>query len=85
MYYLIKGKEYDNQLSLFGRYAHHSNGQSGSFFEADGSINLESGNFSTNFLEFGLIATNRNHRFNAIQFLSLHLSSIRKPGMRRTQ
>lgn len=68
MYYLLKGKEYANQLSLFGRYAHHSNGQSGSFFEDDGSINLESGNFSTNFLEFGLIATNRNHRFNAIQF-----------------
>lgn len=73
IYYLLKGKEYDNQLSLFGRYAHHSNGQSGSFYDMDGSINLESGNFSTNFLEFGFIATNRNHRFNAVQFFKSSL------------
>lgn len=68
VYYLIKGKELANQLSLFGRYAHHSNGQAGSFFDDDGRINLKSGNFSTNFLEFGFIATNKNARFNAVQF-----------------
>ena len=32
---------------------HHSNGQAGSFYNADGSINVEAGSFSTNFFEFG--------------------------------
>lgn len=32
---------------------HHSNGQDGEFFNEDGSINLENGNFSTNFFEAG--------------------------------
>lgn len=68
MYYLLKEKEYAGQLSIFGRFAHHSNGQDGSFFDDDGRINLESGNFSTNFLEFGFIATNINTRLNAVQF-----------------
>jgi len=31
--------------------SHHSNGQAGAFRNADGSINHESGNFSTNFIE----------------------------------
>ena len=31
--------------------SHHSNGQAGPFRNADGSINHESGNFSTNFIE----------------------------------
>jgi len=33
--------------------SHHSNGQSGSFLNPDGSVNHETGNFSTNFLEYG--------------------------------
>lgn len=68
IYYLLRGKEYPNQLGLFGRFAHHSNGQAGSFYDNDGRINLESGNFSTNFLETGFVATNKNTRFNAVQF-----------------
>lgn len=57
-------------LNLFGRVAHHSNGQDGDFFLENGSLNLKSGDFSTNFLEFGLIATNLNTRFNAYQFFN---------------
>lgn len=32
--------------------SHHSNGQSGDFYNADGTVNTESGNFSTNYFEF---------------------------------
>jgi len=40
-------------LNLFGRAAHHSNGQDGDFFLEDGSINTTSGNFATNFFRTG--------------------------------
>ncbi len=32
--------------------SHHSNGQAGSFYNSDGTVNKDSGNFSTNFFEF---------------------------------
>jgi hypothetical protein len=40
----------------YGALAHHSNGQDGSFYNPDTTRvgNLENGNFSTNFLEFGI-------------------------------
>jgi len=40
----------------FASVAHHSNGQDGSFYEPDSTRNgnLKNGNFSTNFLEFGV-------------------------------
>lgn len=42
------------QLSyLFLTLAHHSNGQEDEFYTEDGSINYASGNFSTNYFEFG--------------------------------
>ncbi|MBN1850300.1 MAG: hypothetical protein JW932_17145 [Deltaproteobacteria bacterium] len=31
--------------------SHHSNGQAGEFYNSDGTVNTESGNFSTNYLE----------------------------------
>jgi hypothetical protein len=37
------------------RISHHSNGQRGDFFNADGSLNDSTGSFSTNFLELGLL------------------------------
>jgi len=36
------------------RISHHSNGQAGDFFTADGDINHVDGSFSTNFFELGL-------------------------------
>jgi hypothetical protein len=37
--------------------SHHSNGQSGPFFDMNGDINHETGNFSTNYLELTAYAT----------------------------
>jgi hypothetical protein len=37
-------------------FLHHSNGQSGAFYNADGSHNHETGSFGTNYLEFGAYA-----------------------------
>ncbi|WP_346863140.1 hypothetical protein [uncultured Draconibacterium sp.] len=68
VYYRLTELDKTPGLNLFGRVAHHSNGQDGDFFLEDGSINTKSGNFATNFLELGFIATNLNTRFNAYQF-----------------
>ncbi len=58
VYYLLSSKTEVNSLSLFGRFAHHSNGQDGDFYLDNGDINLISGNFTTNYYEFGFIKTN---------------------------
>lgn len=68
LYYMLNGGEDGTKFSLFGRWAHHSNGQDGVFFLENGEVNVKSGNFSTNYLESGLIITNINTRFNAYQF-----------------
>jgi len=46
-----------NICYLFGRIAHHSNGQDGDFYNVDRTINTTDGNFSTNFLEVGFFLT----------------------------
>lgn len=69
LYYMLNRGENGRKLSLFGRYAHHSNGQDGDFFLENGAVNVKSGDFSTNYIESGLIITNINTRFNAYQFL----------------
>lgn len=73
IYYMVAGNKKINNLSLFGRLAHHSNGQDGDFFLENGEVNLLSGNFATNYLEAGLIKTNINSRFNAHQFFKTSL------------
>ena len=69
-YYRLSANPNVNSLSLMARIAHHSNGQDGSFYLDNGEINTQSGNFSTNYVELGLIKTNFNKRFNATQFMS---------------
>jgi len=69
MYYLMGNKSKKSLTTLFGRFAHHSNGQRDDTLLADGSVNLESGNFSTNYLEFGGILTSLNKNTNAVVFL----------------
>ncbi len=68
-YYHLKSKTNLNILSIFGRLAHHSNGQDGSFYLENGDINTKSGDFYTNYLELGLIKTNFNPFFRATQFI----------------
>ena len=46
-----------NIFYLFGRVVHHSNGQSGDFYNDDGTINTIDGNFSTNYFEVGFFLT----------------------------
>jgi len=70
IYYLIGNRARVENLTLFGRFAHHSNGQEGNFYLENGEINYMSGDFSTNYLEAGLIVTNYNRRLNAYQFFS---------------
>lgn len=75
IYYLLSSKTVFNSLSLFGKLAHHSNGQDGVFFLDDGSINLKTGNFTTNYFEFGINKTRYSSRFNATQFLGASLEA----------
>jgi hypothetical protein len=70
VYYSLSSKQKVNSLNLFGRYAHHSNGQKGDFYLDNGEINLENGNFATNYFELGVIKTNYNARYNAVQFFA---------------
>ncbi len=70
VYYLLNQMTDLKSLCLFGRLAHHSNGQDGDFFLENGSVNLKSGDFSTNYYELGIIKTNYKSRYNAVQFLS---------------
>ncbi len=80
VYYLLSEKNNVNSFSLFGRIAHHSNGQDGDFYLENGEINLISGNFATNYFDLGIIKTVYNNRFNAVQFLSTSLE-IHPPSM----
>jgi len=59
IYYSFSGESNSKKnITLYGRIAHHSNGQSGDFFLENGELNLKSGDFSTNYVEAGIIKTN---------------------------
>ncbi|MCK9452652.1 MAG: hypothetical protein M0Q90_13240 [Bacteroidales bacterium] len=47
-------KETPYMVYVFLTLAHHSNGQDGDFYLSDGEINTKTGNFSTNYFEFGI-------------------------------
>ncbi|WP_160129592.1 hypothetical protein [Kordia antarctica] len=66
-YYLANKEENLNYLVLFGKIAHYSNGQDGGFYNDENSINLQSGNFATNFIEFGFLKTAYSNRLKAIK------------------
>jgi hypothetical protein len=68
-YYLIGNRKQSELLTVFGRLAHHSNGQNDDLILEDGSINYNSGDFSTNYLEIGGIITSLNKKTNAVRFL----------------
>jgi len=69
LYYLLNNKESVRKLSLFGRLAHHSNGQDGPTILENGEINLKSGDFATNYFELGFLTIgNLLHIDNTSQF-----------------
>ena len=68
-YYLANKADALNHFVFFGKLAHHSNGQDGNFYNEDNTINLQSGNFATNFLEFGFLKTTYSSRLKAIKTL----------------
>lgn len=71
-YYLTGSPQSSRHTTFFARLAHHSNGQDGDFYaeSEDGElrINLKTGDFSTNFIELGLIRTAYGYRKNAVKF-----------------
>lgn len=73
VYYLAHKTNAQNFMVLFGKIAHHSNGQEDSFYNEDNSINLQSGNFSTNYLEFGFLKTAYSNRLKAIKTIKSSL------------
>jgi hypothetical protein len=55
----LEGPTFYGSLTL----SHHSNGQAGPFFNPDGSVNHEDGDFSTNYLEPSLAMVMHEGRF----------------------
>lgn len=54
-YALLKQNIDESNLYGYASIIHHSNGQDGSFYNEDGTVNLKDGNFSTNFIKIGFI------------------------------
>ncbi len=67
-YYVMGNKQSKTHNTLFGRVAHHSNGQDGNFYTENIHINLIFGNFAANFFEIGLIKTSHTSSLNAVKF-----------------
>jgi len=66
-YYLANQNDKNKTLSVFGKLAHHSNGQDGMFYNEDGTINLITGNFATNYFELGFLKTSYSSHLNALK------------------
>lgn len=80
-YYLAKQQSANNTLSIFGKIAHHSNGQDGSFYNEDGAINLLTGNFATNYFEIGILKSSYSSRLNAIKVFKSSIEAHPKSWM----
>lgn len=68
-YFLTGPKESTDKLTLFGKIAHHSNGQEGDFYDENGDVNLQSGNFSTNYVELGFLKSSYSNGLNAFKII----------------
>lgn len=90
VYHLLSEKGPLKKTSVFGKIAHHSNGQDGTFYRDSTStkINFRSGNFATNFIELGILQSFYSHKRNALRFfkssVELHPSKWMLPEMRGT-
>ncbi len=67
LYFLMGNKDAPNKQTLFGKIAHHSNGQQGAFYDENGEVNLQTGNFSTNYLELGFLKSSFSNQLNAFK------------------
>jgi len=70
LYYSIGEKLEVTNFTIFGKLAHHSNGQQDDFYLENGEVNYKSGNFSTNYFEFGIIKTFFNVYRNTAHFFT---------------
>ena len=70
LYYSIGNKLDITNFTIFGKLAHHSNGQQDDFYLENGEVNYKSGNFSTNYFEFGAIKNFYNSKRNIAHFVS---------------
>lgn len=68
-YFLTGNKKATNKLTIFGKIAHHSNGQDGNFYTENGDVNLQSGNFATNYVELGFLKSSYSNQLNAFKFI----------------
>lgn len=73
LFYLTGDRSRVDKLVLFGKLAHHSNGQDGDFFIPEGDINLKTGSFSTNYVEFGFLKSYFNEEYSTLKFLKTSL------------
>lgn len=72
---------------LYLTLAHHSNGQENSFFNSDGSINITTGSFSTNYIVIGTFVNQRAKKEKKIgkyyhTALELHANIDRSPELK---
>ena len=80
-YFLTGHKESANKLTLFGKIAHHSNGQNGNFYTENGDINLQSGNFATNYIELGFLKSSYSNQLNVFKFIKISIEIHPKKWM----
>ena len=73
VYYSIGEKLSVDNFTVFGKIAHHSNGQEDDFYLETGDINYHSWNVSTNYFEAGIIKTFYDNDLNAAKFFSSSL------------
>ena len=69
LFYSIGNPKARKMHSVFLRYEHHSNGQQGPTYLTDGTINVDSGDFTTNFIEPGFIRAMYCERFKKVLFM----------------
>ena len=90
VYHLISETGLLKKTSVFGKIAHHSNGQDGQFYKDSTftEVNVLSGNFATNFLEFGFLRSFYTDQRKALRFfkssVELHPSNWMLPEMKGT-
>ena len=67
LYYLANKINILDYLVVFGKIAHHCNGQEGDFYNADNTINTKTVSFANNYIEFGFLKTSYSNQLKAIK------------------